>query len=100
MSINQGPGNELFAVWFTYDAQGRPMWYTLQAGRWETNTVYSGPIFRTSGAPFSRPNATADLQVEAVGKGALVFPEASKGTFVFTVDGVTTSRALQRQPIE
>jgi hypothetical protein len=100
MSINQGPTNDVFAVWFTYDAAGKPVWYTLQPGRWENTTTYSGTIYSTTGSPFTTtfdPNA---LGVQKVGNGFLHFDTASAGDFTYTINGVSGKKSLQRQPIE
>lgn len=100
MSINQGPTNLVFAVWFTYDAAGNPVWYTLQPGRWENTTTYSGTIYRTTGSPFTTPFDPNSLQVKKVGNGFLHFFTASTGDFTYTIDGVGGGKSLQRQPIE
>jgi hypothetical protein len=50
LTIVQGPTNVLFAVWFVYDASGKPTWYTLQPGQWTSAsfmTIYTGPIYKT-----------------------------------------------------
>jgi hypothetical protein len=40
LAIQQGATNELFAAWFAYDAMGKPVWYTLQPGKWTTANAY------------------------------------------------------------
>lgn len=100
MSINQGPTNEVFAVWFTYDASGNPVWYTLQPGRWDNTTKYSGTIYRTTGSPFTTSFDPNNLQVKNVGNGILHFSTATTGDFTYTIDGISGQKALQRQPIE
>ena len=100
MSITQGPTNEVFAVWFVYDAAGNPIWYTLQPGHWNTMSGYTGPIYRTSGPAFTGafdPSAVHEVQV---GTGGLSFESATTGHFFYTIDGQSGTKVIQRQPIE
>jgi len=100
MSVNQGPANDVFAVWFVYDASGNPVWYTLQPGRWENTTTYSGAIYRTTGSSFTTTFDPNSVGVQKVGNGFLHFNTASTGDFTYTINGVSGKKSLQRQPIE
>jgi hypothetical protein len=46
MNITQRPSGATFVVWFTYDAQGAPMWLTMQGGHWDTVSRLSGTVYR------------------------------------------------------
>jgi len=103
LTIVQGPTNVLFAVWFVYDASGKPTWYTLQPGQWTSAsfmTIYTGPIYKTNGPYFGGPFDPAQVGITQVGTGALAFRHSDSGTFYYTVEGVTDSKAIMRQPIE
>ncbi len=100
MSITQGPTNELFAVWFVYDAAGNPTWFTLQPGKWDSLRGYSGPIYRTTGPAFNIGFDPARVQAVQVGTGTFFFTDAMHGNFAYTISGQTGSKAIERQPIE
>jgi hypothetical protein len=86
----------IFATWFTYNASGKAWWLTMTASK-TADGVYSGPLVRTNGAPFSAyaPPAAAT----PVGNGTLTFNTATAGSFAYTVnDGANA--ATQSKPIE
>jgi len=87
----------IFATWFTYDATGRCGWLSMTASMSAYN-VYAGTLYRTTGPAFDAmpfdPNAVARA---AVGSGTLSFSDADNGTFAFTVDGVSRTKAITRQ---
>jgi hypothetical protein len=100
VSIHQGATNEVFATWYDYDSDGKPVWYTLQPGRWISLTTYTGPIYRTSGPPFGASFDPSRVGITLVGKGSLSFTNATSGTFIYTIDQISGQRSIQRQPIE
>jgi len=103
LSVHQGPTNELFAAWFTYDAAGNPAWYTLQPGQWTGTSAYStytGPVYKTSGPFFGGAFDPAKVHATAVGTATLEFSDASHGQFRYTVEGITGVRNIEREPIE
>ena len=103
LTIVQGPTKVLFAVWFVYDASGKPTWYTLEPGQATSAgkfTTFTGPIYKTSGPYFGGPFDPAQVGLTQVGTGTLSFRHSDSGTFTYTVEGVTGSKAIVRQPIE
>ena len=46
--IWQDAQDQLLAAWFTYGADGKAAWYTIQGGRWTTATRYEGRLVQTS----------------------------------------------------
>lgn len=103
MSINQGPANDVFAVWFTYDAAGNPAWYTLQPGSWVQATVfstYTGPIYRTTGPYFGGPFDPSRVTETPAGTGTLSFRDSSHGEFRYTIGGISGAKQIERMPIE
>ncbi len=103
LAIQQGATNLLFAAWFVYDAMGKPVWYTLQPGRWTTAniyTTYEGPVYKTNGPYFGGffdPSQVGEMQV---GTGVLSFRNSNSGTFRYTIEGVTGSKTITRMLIE
>ena len=103
LSIVQGPTNLLFAAWFVYDASGKPTWYTLQPGEWTyvgRGSAYTGPVYKTTGPYFGGPFNPAQVGITQVGTGTLSFRDSGSGTFGYTIDGVTGTKAIVRMAIE
>jgi hypothetical protein len=100
LSISQQYGT-LFAVWYTYGADGQPAWYVMPGGGWSSNDTYSGSLYRTSAAPSAffggtfDPNAVTRTQV---GTMSLRFTGTGTGFLSYTVDGVSGTKAISRQP--
>jgi hypothetical protein len=102
MSIYQGPTNDLFAVWFVYDASGNPTWYTLQPGQWlqvSPTAIYQGPIYKTSGPYYVGTFNPAQVTATNVGSGAFSFTDSSHATFSFSINGVSEVKTITREPI-
>ncbi len=60
--------------------------------------VFTGTLYRTSGPPFNAvPFDPALVVPTAVGTGTLTFADADNGTFAFTVNGVSQTKAITRQ---
>lgn len=72
-------GSNLFALWYTYDANGERTWYSMPAGTWSNTFTYSGTIYRTHGPRWPDYNA-----------GSLVVEPA--GTFSFTFFSEVSAR--------
>ena len=102
LSISQ-QGTTLFALWYTYDTDGRPTWYVLPGGMWN-GTRYSGTLIRTaSSAWVGRQYDPAKLAVSAVGTLTLDFENADKMRMIYGFDqgtfaGVQQTKPLLRQP--
>lgn len=92
-------GSILFATWFTYDASGKGMWLVMSKGDRVANTSsYSGPLFRTTGPAFSaNPWNKTLVTLTQVGTATFTFSDANAGTFSYTVNGVSQSKAITRQ---
>jgi hypothetical protein len=72
----------------------------MPGGSWSGNT-YSGTLYRTSTAPLQFLTAPFDPRLvssTAVGSMALRFNGTTSATMTYTVDGVTASREITRQP--
>lgn len=107
-------GNTLFATWFTYDADGSPMWLVMSNGMREmdysydggygygmmmyyTNT-YSGALYRTTGPAFSAATFDPrDVGVTEVGMARLNFDDPANPSFTYTVNGVTQTKTITKQ---
>jgi hypothetical protein len=92
-------GDILFVTWFTYEATGgRGMWVVGPAVARTSGNTFTGALFRTTGPAFSaQPWNPAGLGFSEVGSATLAFTDANNGTFSYTVNGVTQSKAITRQ---
>ncbi|APV50873.1 hypothetical protein BWI17_14965 [Betaproteobacteria bacterium GR16-43] len=91
-------GNTIFATWFTYDANGDPMWLVMPNAQFTADGIYAGPIYRTTGPAFdSVPFDPAQVRVTPVGDGQLTFTSPTSGTFAYILDGVSQVKRLVRQ---
>ena len=91
-------GNTLFATWFTYAADGKGMWIVMSNGDRTSPGVYTGALFRTRGNAFnSVPWNSSTIVVTPVGTGTFTFTDANNGTFAYTVDGISQTKAITRQ---
>jgi len=101
LSINQ-QYRTLFAVWYAYGSDGRPMWYVMPGGSWTNANTYSGTVYRTSSAP------TAFLEGGSLNPGtvtrtvagsmSITFTSSSTATMGYSIDGVAGTKAITRQP--
>lgn len=88
----------IFAVWYTYDANGRTVWYVVPAGSWTAANVYTGTAYRTTGSPWlGVPYDPAMLNAPAVGTVTFTFTDLNNAVMSYTVDGVSGSKPITRQ---
>lgn len=95
LSLSQ-QGEDLLPIWYTYDHDGSPVWFSgalleLQPdGRWE------GPTFRVRGTAFDRIAGPLPLQASAA--GTLVLRPRPGGALLFEseIDGVRQQREIVR----
>lgn len=99
MSISQHR-DTLFAVFYVYDAQGNPVWYVMPGGSWNAaHTTFTGNLYLTRGAPFSAYNASQFQVGSPVGTASIAFAGNYAATVGYSINGVTGSKAITRQPI-
>jgi len=90
-------GDTIFATWFTYDTTGKAWWLVMTATQSAPN-VFSGTLFQTHGPAFNAvPFSPAAVVPTSVGAGTLTFSDASNGTFAYTVNGISQTKAITRQ---
>jgi len=98
ISIIEQPGG-VFAVWFTYDADGAPTWFVMPTGAWENDSTYSGTLYKTHGSAWL--NAAYDpskLVVTAVGTFRFRFFGLDSAAFDWTAEGRAGSSSIVRLP--
>ena len=90
-------GDVIFAVWFTYDVDGAPLWLSVTAPMAASRT-YAGTVYRTAGPPFdAAPFDPATVTLTPAGAASFAFADGNNATFAYTVDGVTQTRPITRQ---
>ena len=87
----------LFIAWYTYDGQGKPTWFVVPGGTWNTASSFTGRAYRAKGVPwigaaFDSPG----VHLDDVGSITLDFQDPGHATFTSTIDGITLSRPLSR----
>ena len=88
----------LFAVWYTYDANGHPAWYVMPGGAWTASDTYEGTLYRTTGAPWvGKTYDPSKLQVTNAGTFKFQF-NGDSATFTYSADGHSGSIPLVREP--
>jgi hypothetical protein len=90
-------GDVIFATWYTYDFSGKAWWLSMTANKTAENT-YAGTLYQTKGPPFSaQPFDPTRVTRTSVGTGTLTFTSARSGTFAYTVNGISQSKAIVPQ---
>jgi hypothetical protein len=91
-------GDIIFATWFTYDANG-PMWLVMSSGQRQPNSnTYTGALYRTTGPAFSTAVFDpSNVKITQVGNATLTFTDANTGSFAYTVNGISQTKAIVRQ---
>jgi hypothetical protein len=97
MSVIQHRGT-LFAVIFGYDNAGKPTWWVMPGGAWnDSYTAYSGALYSPRGSPYFAYDPSRFVVGAAVGSMTLAFSSGSKATLQYTIDGVSGTRAVEKQ---
>jgi subtilisin family serine protease len=96
-------GDIIFATWFTYDFDGKPLWLSATVRKGAAG-VYSGAIYRTTGPAFSaQPWNKATVTVAQVGDLTITFANGNAATFHYTLSlgtppvAVDQTKSIERQ---
>ncbi len=91
----------IFATWFTYDIDGSSLWLVVTALKTAPG-VYTGDLYRTSGARFDAFDTTKVVPVK-VGTATFTFSDGNNASFMYTVQlagmaaPVTQTKAIIRE---
>lgn len=96
-------GDDIFAAWFTYDADGAPLWLSATVAKTAPG-VYTGALIRTTGPAFNAVPFDA-LAVARTPVGALTvsFANGNSASFAYTVtidtppSAVTQTKQVTRE---
>jgi hypothetical protein len=90
-------GDIIVAIWFTFAQDRSPLWLVVTAPKTDAGT-YAGTLYQTTGPPFNAvPFDPAQVVATAVGDATFTFTDGNNGTFEYTVNGETQSKAITRQ---
>jgi hypothetical protein len=90
----------IFATWFTYGANNSAQWFVMSDLRRQADGSFTGIVYQTTGVPFNQiSGAQATRSVNNVGTATLRFSSNNNGTFAYTVNGVTQTKNITRQPL-
>jgi hypothetical protein len=88
----------LFALWFTYDANGRPTWFVMPNIQFVFRDNYGGSIYRPEGSAWlGVPYDVSRHRTVEVGRFSIQF-QGEGATFGYSVDGKTGSIPITRIP--
>jgi hypothetical protein len=88
-------GDTIVATWFTFGADGKPLWFSVVAQKTATN-VYAGPVSTSTGPPFSAVPWSPPVVTTTVGSATLTFADGNRAVFASTINGRAQSRDITR----
>lgn len=105
LSLSRGPSGALFAAWFTYDAAGLPVWYTVEPGMPAfpasgAGGGFVGPILRASVPPDFAGLDYSRFSQQQVGTASIFLNSPDSILLVTLIDGKRTDRTLVRLPVQ
>jgi hypothetical protein len=91
-------GKVLFPLLFTYDAAGKTTFYAVPGGAWN-GTTFTGDVYHPTSSAWLgvRYNANA-FRANKVGTMSFTFIDQVTATMTYTIDGVTRTSTIVRQP--
>ncbi|MGZ5644999.1 MAG: trypsin-like peptidase domain-containing protein [Usitatibacter sp.] len=99
LNVIQHASRNIFAVWFTYAADGARTWFVIPGGTWTSPNTFTATMYSTSGPAASEGSFDPRrVTPTIVGSATLTFSDASHGTFAYTVNGVSGAKSITRQP--
>jgi hypothetical protein len=90
-------GDVIVLTWFTYDADGKPLWLITVMNR-QPSGAYQGPLKTVTGPAFNAvPFDPAKVVRTTVGSATLTPADGNHVKFDYTVGAVTQSKQITRQ---
>jgi lysyl endopeptidase len=98
LNLIQNASRTIFAVWYTYGSDNKMTWFHVSSGTWTSANTYSGTLYATTGSAANQFFDQNRVTRNPVGTGTLTFSDANNGTWTFTVNGISGSKAITRLP--
>ncbi len=90
-------GDTIYATWFTFGSNGKPLWMVFGAPKVSTG-VYTGDVYTGTGPAFSAvPFSPSQVVGEMVGTATLTFSDGNHATFKYIINGTTQTKAITRE---
>ena len=95
-------GPVAFVVWYTYDADNRPTWFTLTGTYTNGRKNFSGDLVRTTGPAYTQPFISDLVTATKIGTASFDFAPngqpVGKATFTYTIGAISQTKVIERQP--
>ena len=95
-------GPVAFVVWYTYDVDNQPVWFSLTGTFTNNRKNFTGDLIRTTGPAYNQPFRADQVTVTKVGTASFDFAPAGqpagKATFTYNVGAVSLTKVIERQP--
>jgi hypothetical protein len=98
LNLIQHSNGQIFGVWYTYTSPNRPLWIVMPGGQWVNGSTFTGTLYTVSGPNYAQAFDTTKVASRSVGSATLTFADSSRGSFIWTVNGVSGVKVIQRQP--
>jgi hypothetical protein len=86
----------IFAIWFTYGAEGEPQWFVAVLKRIGPN-VYAGALVSVTGPAFgSVPFDASQVVEKTAGTMSVTFSGANSATLAYTIFGIDQTKTITR----
>lgn len=95
---------KVFACWYVYAADGRPLWVVLSDGDLDASAAhngvqrYQGDLYTTRGPPFAAMLDPSRVVVTRVGTGTITRLGTDRISLSYSAFGRTETKELTRQP--
>ena len=96
INVIQHASGQIFAIWYTYGADGKRVWYHMPGGAWTSPTTFMGTIYATAGPHLAGAFDPSRVTRAAAGTGTLTFSSATSGRWDFSINGVSGSKTITR----
>ena len=94
-------GNTMFATWFVYGTDNRPVWYVMSNGQRTATTVsgevFTGAIYELRGTYLGMPWLGAQLLAPDAGVATFTFTDKKTLSLRYSINGVTVQKNIVRQ---
>ncbi|MEO8386144.1 MAG: hypothetical protein ABI583_12935, partial [Betaproteobacteria bacterium] len=95
-------GPVAFVVWYTYDVDNQPVWFSLTGTFTNNRKNFTGDLIRTTGPAYNQPFRADQVTVTRVGTASFDFAPAGqpagKATFTYNIGAVNLTKVIERQP--
>ena len=88
--------NFIFATFYLHDANLQPEWYTGEMTSSADGSVWSGPLYRTTGSYYGAPWSGGETGTQPVGDVRFTRTSSYTGTLQYNVGAVSVTKQITR----